>query len=199
MKKTIVLAMLGIASVASADIAVDIVNSAGFLKAGETAPSGTAVLPTGTLVQLIWSASAAGYQTDNLNATLLNAGEYLLFSGNANDVWGKFSLGTAVAGDDMVGGADINSGYFYARIFDTADGAIGSSFLELGLQGSDLMEYVPGPPPDGTTIYSSSFNDTAWTAIDSQGTTVIPEPATIGLVGVAGLGLFLARKKSNRS
>ena len=43
------------------------------------------------------------------------------------------------------------------------------------------------------TIQAGTFD-----ASEMGGLTVIPEPATFGLMGIAGLGLFLARKKARR-
>lgn len=202
MKKMLAIIVgVAIAGGAVADISVDLFNSTGFLKAGfpSGSPSGESILPTGTLVQLIWKADNTGYQSDDLSLSLLNVGEVELFRGNANDDWGKFQLGSVLKGDADVGG-DITAGYFYARIFDSVDGAAGSSFLEMGIEGTGVAGGLTTfASQDPTTGYSDSLNDLgAWVSLDAQGTTVIPEPATIGLMGIAGLGMFLARRKARR-
>ena len=49
------------------------------------------------------------------------------------------------------------------------------------------------------TIYQGNLTGAAnntFVDIATAGTTVIPEPATIGLLGIAGAGLFAARRKT---
>jgi|GEM_PF-6950481 len=194
MKKLIALMMtVAVAGVATADISVDF-KSGGvpLLLAGEVAPSPTTMLAAGSLVQLVWKSDATGYQSADLDSSLVNSGEFVLSSGAAN-FGGMFAFGSALYGNSDVGGADITSGAFYGRIFDSADGAVGSYFLEMGLQGPGLNTFSALDP---STSYTGNLNDIGMAAIDAQGTQVIPEPATLGLMGIAGLGMFLARKKT---
>ncbi|MDF7800963.1 PEP-CTERM sorting domain-containing protein [Pontiellaceae bacterium B1224] len=57
--------------------------------------------------------------------------------------------------------------------------------------GGQFVDLQPGTDP---ALVAQSFNGG-----DVQtATEVIPEPATLGLMGIAGLGMFLARKKARR-
>lgn len=193
MKKiTTLVAAFAAVTVASADISVNFAASGtGLLLAGETAPGPTSILGAGNLVQLVWSGSNTGYQTDDLDLSLANGGETILAT-TVTTLGGNFDAGGAVYADSDVGGVDINNGYFFARVFDSAAPVAGASFIEMGIQGSSLNEYVVTDP---ASPYTDSLNDLGFTAIDAQGTTVVPEPATIGLMGIAGLGMFAARRK----
>ena len=197
MKKTMaVLMVVAVAGVASADLAVNAKNQTPLVREGFTSIGPGQGLEAGAYVQLLWKADNAGYQSDDLAESLLNPGEYLLRDGYADNV-GLFNLTSSPAFTDAeVGGADVNTGYFYARIFERGTVAPGDFFLEMGIQGPTLTEFDPLVAP---STYSLNMGlDVAEVWIDSQGTTVVPEPATIGLMGIAGLGLVLARRKARR-
>ncbi len=159
-------------------------------------------VPAGTKVQLIWS--AAGIQTSSgnsynvLNGALL-AGEILLTEDVTAGTFG-FWDGPTVAvtfSDSDVGGASIDTGFVYARIFMDATGSAGSAFADVNEVDIDVDGYVFSST-DTSTQFTTSATGLAGGSllnIGSFGTTVIPEPATIGLVGIAGMGLFLARRK----
>ena len=84
-------------------------------------------------------------------------------------------------------GADI-----YARIFDAA----GGKFYQTAVfTASDIA------PPASPQIFEADGVDApVFAGLQSNGDVyqVVPEPATFGLLGVAALGLFLARKKARR-
>lgn len=207
MKKMMtVLAAVAVAGVVSADLAVQTKNSAALLREGFTELGPGQGLQTGAFLQLVWYADDSGYQDGadidladaTLGSGLLSDGGYVLTSGFTTGPVGNIDLGVGVYTDANVGGAAINSGAFYARIYSAAvpGGPVqGSAFLEMGLQSGPLTAYSASDP---TTIYSDNLNDLGTVSIDSQGTTVVPEPATIGLMGIAGLGMFLARRKARR-
>jgi|SaaInl8_200m_RNA_FD_contig_51_964237_length_953_multi_3_in_0_out_0_1 hypothetical protein len=64
----------------------------------------------------------------------------------------------------------------------------------IGLGGSGtIVDLRPGGPGNPTGTPQTFAGGDVTTAV-----TVIPEPATFGLMGVAALGMFLARKKARR-
>jgi len=108
-------------SLAFADVAVNFsAQSSPILKAGSSELVSENALDDDVLVQLIWSQTATGYQTDGLDLSLVNPDEFILET-NTNNQFGTFSPAmVSVFTDADVGGADINAGYIYARIFDSA-------------------------------------------------------------------------------
>lgn len=204
MKKvmSICAAVVAVAGVASADLSVDWFNTS-----VAVTDDGATSFINDNLVQLIWSASsdslaAGGYAVAGGSAL---AGEYILNSTTdhaANPPVGFWGPLAAVYGGADVGGADINTGYFFTRVFETATADAGTAFYDTARVDASAWVYdnlVPG------STYSQEFleNNTPYAAggsldVNANGTTVIPEPATIGLMGIAGLGMFLARRKSRR-
>ena len=156
-------------SLAFADVAVNFsAQSSPILKAGSSELVSENALDDDVLVQLIWSQTATGYQTDGLDLSLVNPDEFILET-NTNNQFGTFSPAmVSVFTDADVGGADINAGYIYARIFDSAVPSFGSYFLEMGLQGFGLFEYDILNP---SSIYTDDLNDLGGVvSIDSQNT-----------------------------
>ncbi|MEE9358731.1 MAG: PEP-CTERM sorting domain-containing protein [Sedimenticolaceae bacterium] len=204
MKKTMaIVAVIAMAGVASADLAVDWASTAGMYDVGGSGGGGPFI--TDGIVQLIWDASgsqtisggAGGY---NVGGGALLAGEFLLNTAVINSGFGQWADGVGIYSDANVGGADIASGVFFTRIFQDATGSVGSFFLDTGEMAATLV-YNAGPPVDPASItdYSGIAVVGASTgSIDANATTVIPEPATFGLMGIAGLGMFLARRKVRR-
>jgi hypothetical protein len=64
-------------------------------------------------------------------------------------------------------------------------------YIGLSASSYEIVDLQPGSDPAATPQNFSGGDVT--TNIE-----VVPEPATIGLMGIAGLGMFLARKKSRR-
>jgi hypothetical protein len=141
----------------------------------------------------------------------------VLYTAGANGVadfeaGGLVALGGAASGDDSVIGtyaftasggaydgyisgfgqnvtaAYADSGLVFGRVIqgsatagsEVATGAVGT-YSDLDLSGT--------PPPPENYFVDGGTGLTATT-------TVIPEPATIGLLGIAGAGLFAARRKT---
>jgi len=209
MKKAIMIATVAVAGVVCADLSTIFQNTQIIID------DGSGGLADGAKVQLIWSGAgiqtAGGGQFNVLNGATLG-GEFVLAetttfgSGGAqpagNGLWQPVQ---DVYFNSDVGGADINSGFFFTRIFN-ATGAAGESFLDIGQVDASLWVYDDGstltpPAPDPATIYQeNSVPGAAFSTqlLNQNGSTVIPEPATIGLMGIAGLGMFLARRKNRR-
>jgi len=203
MVKQVVALIIGVfmTGVSGADIAVDFRNdgsSGPILKAGETIVSSATILDPGKLVQLVWRVDNVGYQNGDLDISLANYGDFILATSISTD-GGIFNAGAVGTYTDLdVGGADINSGYFFARFF-SGTGTLGDTFLEMGLQGPLLTEFNP---LERLTVYYNSMNDLGAVAVESQialssgvATQVIPEPTTFGLLGTLGLGIFFARRR----
>ena len=170
---------LTVATVATADIAIDLVNSAGF----SATDDGTGQY----LVQLVANDSGAATSVDA--GTLLGAGDSLLTSyttaAGFAGTFGSQGVGeyaTPVSGDVVI------------RIFDLGAGAgdVGSQWTVASAAFTEYNSLTP------STIYSTDgLVDSPFT-LGASGTAVnvIPEPATIGLLGIAGAGLYAARRKN---
>ena len=204
MRNIIIAIIATVVSVASADLAVDFKNSQTaptiLLNEGYSALGPGAGLTAGAYVQLVWSANNTGYQSGDIDVAdaqagvgALSDGSYVLAVATAG-IGGTFAEGATTYTSANVGGADINSGYFYARVFQTGAANVGDYFVEMGLEGPALNAYSN---LDAASTYSANLNDLGQgTSITAQGTTVIPEPATIGLLGIAAAGLYASRRKT---
>ena len=106
-------------------------------------------------------------------------------NGGANE---QYALVNGIVADPNYLGANV-----FARIFDTADAGAGSWYYTGSVQPVAAYDTTVSPPPlpegyDITGVGIQPLNTGQ----------VIPEPATIGLMGIAGLGMFLARRKTRR-
>lgn len=89
-----------------------------------------------------------------------------------------------------------NGGNLFARIFTDKNGngvvEAGDNFYTGHVQVmTDLVVGSPPPTPESYNLGEGLLGQAA-------AGVVIPEPATIGLMGLAGLGMFLARRKVRR-
>jgi len=194
------------ATLALADLSTDWRNSSkGIYDVGGAGSAGPFVV--GGVVQLIWSPTGITTTTGNsyaVDASAIRgqitgiASEYVLLR-DITTTYGKFTGSTDVFTSADIGGADINTGFFFTRIFQ-GDGSGGQFFLDTDAVDASLWVYDDGagnspPVPDTATIYKeNAIANTVW--IDANNTTVIPEPGTFGLMGLAGLGLFMARRSA---
>lgn len=185
MKKIMAIAMVAmVAGITSADLSIDWTSG---IAGGVYDDNGVDFVEGGT-AQLIWSTSpmidtAGAYDVANM------ADEFVLLT-DVTGAYGQGFAGSGIWSNADVGGNEISSGYFYTRIFS----ATSDSFLDIAGGSPVLATYSATDP---STVYSDAVLAGVYT-INQNGTTVIPEPATIGLMGIAGLGMFLARRKSRR-
>ena len=205
-KSTIgIVILFSLLSVGWADLSVSWKNSNVGLQSDGT------YLPDGTLIQLIWSANGITTQTNmpyQVEGGARLAGEFLLSSrvtetvnGDSNyGLWNQESGNAPVYDNSDVGGANINSGYFFTRVF-TSDGSVGEYFLDTGQVDASLYVY---DAQNASTIYKeNAIPGGAGSTLDlnSRGTLVaaVPEPATFSLIAIAGLGAFFMRRRWLRS
>ena len=193
MRKVIAMIMVAmVAGIASADLSISWDSGAAGAIYDVGGSGGAGPFVEGALVQLIWSTTPG----------ITVAGDYALLGGATladeweldNSLTGAYGQGFSGGGiyaDAAVGGNDISTGYFYTRVFQSAASA-GESFLDIAGASPALAVY---DPQTASTTYGDPVLVAAYN-IDANTTTVIPEPATFGLMGVAALGMFLARKKA---
>ena len=196
-----VVVLFSLLSAGWADLKVDWINDSVKVE------SSGVNLPDGAKIQLIWSANGITTQL-NQPAQVAGgarlAGEYLLNEGITETVDGHidFGLWNTIGGvytNANVGGANINAGYFFTRIFASADGSVGEYFLDTGEVDASLYVYDSQLP---STIYSdNAVPGPSPLDLNSRGTLVVavPEPATFSLIAIAGLGAFFMRRRWLRS
>ena len=190
---------MSLASISNAGISIAMINTADiFLH------DGTTFLPASSLVQLVWSVDnptvstfAAPVQslippTGNQYAN----GDYVLFSGltTETDGWtGDFDGSSTVYTDSQVGSLNINSGYVYIMVFQSAVPISTEYYAHSAAIGPSLTVFPnsPTPTPDTLNINTSG-------ALTLNGTVAaVPEPSTIGLLLVgAGLVAFRRMRRS---
>ena len=176
------------------DIAVELKNTSGFVKQADESP----LFVDRVLVQLIWTASAPVPKAEIGGAT--GEGEFLLnslvtTSGFAG-VWPDQPQGIIVYTDADVGNADINSGYIIVRLYDNSALGWGDYYLQQAQEGTPLTEY--DSENQEATVYDTAGGILGG-AIDSQGYTIIPEPAVASLLMVFGGGMLLGRRIFNNA
>jgi len=191
MKKVMLMAMaVMVAGIVSADLSINWANSSQpVYDVGGSGNGGPFV--AGAEVDLIWSTVGA-ITTPGLYNLAANLGvtEFVLDGTAVAGTFGFFA-GGGIYTDANVGGNNVNSGFFFTRIYQP----VGNFFLDIPLgEGGDFI-YEPTAP---LTTFSANAVNGAPAFVDSNGTQVVPEPATLGLMGIAGLGMFLARRKARR-
>lgn len=211
MKKIIVVvasAMLLMAAVSQADISVNLGIIGGILNHGGTAYPAD-LWAGGGLMQLVWTAVGSAYSPSQISNP---AGEepgalpgyYILWSGTLGDinVWPDDQDGSVDYLDSDVGGANINAGWIYARVFEIAlpvEGTWYASSLIYDTSAFNESTNVPKPLPDDIDVTqgpNSFFDDGAqamMVPLDHGQVTLVPEPSTLALA-LAGVGLLVYRR-----
>ncbi|VGO16120.1 hypothetical protein PDESU_04710 [Pontiella desulfatans] len=194
MKKAIVLlSAIALAGAASADIYTAL--AAGFGIGGNGSAGGIVNATDGTqiLLQLI----DGGGDGLDYEAGMQVWADGVKASGN-DTVLGTLSGVVTSGGADYSDWAGLIAGTITATY--TADAWIrvsgtegGDWVYEQAMSFSDIDISDPKATPEGKFFDNGGAGGTATGAV-----TVIPEPATIGLMGIAGIGMFLARRKARR-
>jgi hypothetical protein len=192
MKKVLlVVTAVAMAAVAQADFVVDVSCSWGIYKAdgvtGLMAGGGNMAVEVYYVGDngVFDTTAGAGVMGDVLPGG--NGDDILLMSFNApyNSAYGDFAPQPLV--DNYLG-----TGEIFARVWNDADASVGGPWYYQSaiLAAGDLDPGASPPPtPDSLDIGGGAAGQTA-----TMGQ-VIPEPATIGLMGIAGLGMYIARRK----
>ena len=200
MKKCIMvtIALFSVLSIGWSDLGVFWKNGIIKLESDQNA------LLNGAKIQLIWSANGITTQSNNMYAVdngARLAGEYLLKEGVTQTVgvadYGLWDPIEDVYNNADVGGANINNGYFFTRVF-TWDGSVGEYFLDTGQV--DASGYVYDSQDPSTVYNGNAIPGVALSTLDLiSGGTTIPEPATFSLIAIAGLSAFFMRRRWLRS
>lgn len=150
------------------------------------------------LVQLIYAgANGVADGVTGLAAVSGLAGGGVVGDDVVLDTWlspaavvGDFATEYAVWGVRNVTALGYAGGNVYARVFQSSGAAVGTYLYQgdIFVAGNKNTAAIPPPLADN---YNVGGGTTALANIQ-----IIPEPATFGLMGIAGLGLFLARKKT---
>jgi len=197
MKKIVtVIAVLGLVVASQADILVTFTSGFGISDRGDLSGN-TPLLAAGeqALVQLIYvgangvvdGIATPGGGWENWVDDVI-VGEFLSPVAVAGDFVTEFGVwGSTI--ESLVG---VDGGTVYGRIFQDAVAGAGTYYYEGHLAVAPDQDSTAIPQPTPGLIYDLGEGQLAFA--DQQ--VAIPEPATFGLMGVAALGLFLARKKT---
>ena len=182
MKKVIVgLVVAAIASVASAEL----INWA---PSALLTVEGT-VVEAGWVIQMFQDVNSDNTGTWYDELVLDNSG----LSTTDDILFGASTLSMDAGGGNVVistlANVSVDAGNnLYSVIFNSADMATATAYA--------VFESTPYVVSAGSGV--SLPNGTMGVGAAAGSWQAIPEPATVGLMGVAGLGLFLARKKARR-
>ena len=161
--------------------------------------AGAALIGDGTYAALIWVSDAA-VPVENLVLTpvgISTDGTEFLLAFTTDTVGGGLSLASQNFANSAVGGNDINAGYFFTRVFDTGVLSTDNYYVQAQVVGPALID--AGSPADPAKVYNENvFEGPAFPADYGQVDvkySVIPEPATLGMVAVFGGGLLVIRRK----
>lgn len=191
MKKSLVaMLVISFAGSVSADLSIAFQSNAGPVYENGGSIAGPYVAD-GSLVQLVWN-STSTYGNAGVGGAA-GANEIILQTTVTDSGYGFWAaMPNALFVNADVGGANINSGYFYARIFNQASPLAGGNYGDTAMIDASLWNYDSGAvTPDPSKIYAQNFVSASGLEANKS---VIPEPGTIGLVGAACLGLVMIRR-----
>jgi len=192
--KKLIIALVAITSIASADLFINLKTSYGFTDLSNGADATLLNVGETALIQLIDAGSdgidavtAAGGGMFG-NDVLLHDLEITATSDHVNDFTGyAFISAESVSIDNE----DTNSANVFARIYKDSTASAGSLYYDGAIVVIPGVTFGSVPPPTAT-----AYDFGGLSGVDAESfATVIPEPATIGLLGIAAAGLFTARRK----
>ncbi len=189
--KKLIIALVATAAIAHADITVNLFTGYGFtdnsnadavlLNTGETATIQLINAGANGTADAVTAAGGGMFGDDTLIDTISITA--------TADAAADFTGYAYIAGETIeeVGTAGAN---VFARIYQGGT-SVGSLYYD-GLIVAIPNVNLAGVPPPTSTSYNFGGND----GVEAGSfATVIPEPATIGLMGIAAAGLFTARRK----
>lgn len=128
----------------------------------------------------------------SVDTDLLAGDDVLLYSGIFENTGGLYEE-SAAGSFGVFDGAAFLGAPVYGRIFNSSAPGDGDRFYVGSVANLNDLDSGAEPPPvpDNYDLVGPGVG----LSPNATGT-VIPEPATIGLMGIAGLGLYLSRRKA---
>ncbi|MCF7849569.1 MAG: PEP-CTERM sorting domain-containing protein [Kiritimatiellales bacterium] len=197
----LLIAALG-AVVAHADYYVNMSINFGIYNETGTLGALPVVGDTG-LLQLFYVGANGTADYFNVSGSAGTLGDITGLTADGDDVLlGSFTFvnnGAAFADYGFPASATLSTNFLgatvYGRLIATGqDGVTDGDWYYQGAYFSATDKTLPGDPPATPDVYSLDGGaDGQWTQMGQV--YVIPEPATLGMIGVATIGLFITRKK----
>lgn len=163
-------------------------------------------LPSGALVQLIWSADSS-YATPVFGSIPVAGGQYadgdyVLYSANTTVVGGFTDTqmdGATTYQNADVGGQNVVNGYVYVYIFQDGIVNLGDYYGRSSVIGGPLNDVTGSPPasPNVLNVSPSPGLVIGPVSQGGQGLQVVPEPSSMALLGV-GLALVAWRRMARK-
>ena len=189
--KKLIIALVATAAIAHADITVNLFTGYGFtdnsnadavlLNTGETATIQLINAGANGAADAVTAAGGGMFGDDSLIDTISITATA---SGAADFTGYAYMAGTTI---EEAGTAGAN---VFARIYQGGT-SVGSLYYDGAIVAIPNVNLAGVPPPTPT---SYNFGGNGGVEVGSFAT-VIPEPATIGLMGIAAAGLFTVRRK----
>jgi hypothetical protein len=189
--KKLIIALVATAAIAHADITVNLFTGYGFtdnsnadavlLNTGETATIQLINAGANGAADAVTAAGGGMFGDDSLIDTI----SITASADGAADFTGYAYMAGTTIEEAGTAGANV-----FARIYQGST-AVGSLYYDGAIVAMPNVSLAGVPPP---TPSDYDFGGLGGVEVGSFAT-VIPEPATIGLMGIAAAGLFTARRK----